>query len=1038
MSRTLARERFLQITGTGRGLTVYDFPVELEPLLPWTLTRISDQRPVDDARIPSFLERLFAAKQSDRLIATTESENNILKTPQECLDFPVVSFLIYLPSELKTTSEQTEQLLLNLANSASFISFEIIGTGDSVSFQIACPETEKDTVRAQLENHLPIVQFRESEDLLGRLFSPKQAATIVDYALARAWFLPLPFGKHFATDPLLPLIASMEELTEGETACLQVLFSRTRRNWQQAAREAIFDRSGKPVFADLQNLLPAIKAKLEQTVLAARIRFVAQSSSREKSLQAARRAMVFFRQFSSPGGNGLIPLQNKDSEPKAVLQNFLRRVSSRSGMLLSASELAAIARLPSDAVQSANLVRDERKTKPAPKIATAGDLALGENTHAGRTTLVSLSREQRTRHLWCTGATGVGKSSLVVRLAEQDMQTGEGLMTIEPHGDLIDQIVARVPDNRLKDVILFDPADEDFPVGFNILSAHNEREKTLLASDLVGIFKRFSTSFGDVMHSVLSNAVLAFLESSEGGTLLDLKRFLVDKSFRAKFLETIQDEEIKYYWTDEFPQLKGNPYAPLLTRLDTFLRSKLIRNIVAQKENKLDFRRIMDERKILLLRLSHGAIGEENAYLLGSLILAKLYHAALSRQDAAESERSLFTCFSDEAHHFIVPSLSLLLSGARKYGISILLSHQELQQVASRDPDVLASLFANAYTRICFRLGDTDAEKMAKGFSYFTAEHLKNLSVGEAVCRVERAEYDFNLKTEPLAPIPTEIAERRKAEIVRNTRELYAAPKVTVEAELQSRRGASAAIRKIKDKQPFAEIPAHNEVRSAENSTDVHLVEVQKTPLPARKADESGKRNKPLDKPAKTPVPALIPPAPKKGSESENNRQHLYLQSLVKRMAEARGFLATAEKEVFGGSGKIDVSLEREDLRVAVEISVTTRPDYELNNIQKCLAAGYVPVVILAGRRHLENIRKKAEEAFDEAELEKVLFLEPDEFNSFLESIPAEKERQGRRVKGFRVNLKLKQSDKPEQNARQQVISEVVLKAMKRLKKDPP
>ena len=220
----------------------------------------------------------------------------------------------------------------------------------------------------------------------------------------------------------------------------------------------------------------------------------------------------------------------------------------------------------------------------------------------------------------------------------RDHRTGAATSThalIDPHGDLIDQVLARVPESRVTDVILVDPADTEFPVGFNILSAHSELEKTLLASDLVAVFRRLSTSWGDQMTSVLSNAVLAFLESTKGGTLADLRRFLVEADFRKEFLQTVRDPEVVYYWEKEFPLLSGKPQAPLLTRLDSFLRPRLVRNMVTQPTS-LDFTSIMNEGRILLVKLAQGAIGEENAALLGSLFVSKIHQLALGRQSLAE------------------------------------------------------------------------------------------------------------------------------------------------------------------------------------------------------------------------------------------------------------------------------------------------------------------------------------------------------------------------------------------------------------------
>src|SRR5262249_49791561 len=216
---------------------------------------------------------------------------------------------------------------------------------------------------------------------------------------------------------------------------------------------------------------------------------------------------------------------------------------------------------------------------------------------------------------------------------------GEGVAVIDPHGDLIDEVLQRIPRKRLEDVILFDPGDEEYPIGLNILAAHSEAEKTLLESDLVSVFRRLSTSWGDQMSAVLGNAVLAILESERGGTLVDLRRLLVEPAFRKEFLTSVKDPHVVYYWTKEFPLLSGRPHGSVLTRLDTFLRPKPIRHMVAQKQSLLDFAQIMDQGKIFLARLAHGAIGEENAHLLGTLLVSKFHQIALGRQNLRETDR---------------------------------------------------------------------------------------------------------------------------------------------------------------------------------------------------------------------------------------------------------------------------------------------------------------------------------------------------------------------------------------------------------------
>jgi hypothetical protein len=299
------------------------------------------------------------------------------------------------------------------------------------------------------------------------------------------------------------------------------------------------------------------------------------------------------------------------------------------------------------------------------------------------------------------------------------------------------------------------------------------------------VFERLSTSWGDQMSSVLRNAILAFLESERGGTLADLRRFLLDTGFRNAFLKTVHDPEVVYYWQKAFPQLTGNKsIGPVMTRLDTFLSPKPIRYMVSQRVNRLDFAEIMDTGKIFLAKLPQGQIGRENSYLLGSVLVAKCQQAAMARQRFSERERRFFWLYIDEFHHFITPSMAEILTGARKYRVGLVLAHQELRQL-ERDSEVASAVLSNPYARIVFRVGDADARALAEGFSFYRKEDIQSLGIGEAICRVERSDFDFNISVAfPSEPDSIVAAEQRER-IIASSRARYATPRAEVEAMLR-------------------------------------------------------------------------------------------------------------------------------------------------------------------------------------------------------------------------------------------------------------
>jgi excisionase family DNA binding protein len=928
-------EAYSSLVKNCRGWQLWDFAVSLEP--PFTPMRLAT-RPVtpvpDDTRLPGRFRRIFVSGDS-AIEYQTPRASPITATDEKDVVPPAfyrtedLSELQILPSkDLEVSSTLSEQLLLSLTASRSPVSFEIMADAQKITVQFACDRSLALHLKSQL-NTFATGNFISEH--YGQLtdYLDAQNTIIADFGLARNFVLPLHVPRAVGPDTLTALISSLGDLRGPDRALFQVLFQKAYSPWGDQLRTLF----GHPGFREIlgnnsQTLISALKEKLSAPFFAVVVRLAVSSSNEQRRWELLKRLGAGLAVFASPGGNEFIALSNDGYSQSNHFLSLSSRTSYRSGMILNAFELAALAHLPSGAIHAANLERYDASTKPIPAFATGYTLDLGENLHHGARSRVTLSDDQRTKHVHLIGATGSGKSHLMLQMARQDAELGNGFAIIEPHGDLIDNIVERIPEARQKDVILFDPADEDFPIGFNILSAHSELEKTLLSSDLVSIFRRFSTSWGDVMNSILANAVLAFLESDQGGSLVDLKRFLIEPDFRQDFVETVPDEEIRYYWQNEFPQIKGKPYAPLLTRLDTFLRSRLIRRIISQKENRLDFRRIMDERKILLVRLSLGAIGDENAYLLGSLFVAKFHQAALSRQNVSEEQRPPFFLYLDEAHHFLTPGINQILSGLRKYRFGLVTAHQQLNQFQTGDADILSSVLSNSYTRVCFRLDDADAERMAKGFSFFTAEHLKNLGVGEAIGRFEQSRYDFNLKTFPLEHVDPEKARLRRSAVTDLTRKAYARHKSEVDAELQNRP---------------SNISMQEPTQSAIQPTGSQLSD--ETEIQMRDPDNT---------------PRFVYPGNAGEFHGRGGQHHREFQAVIKRVAESYGFQVEIEKAVLNGTGSVDVSLEKDDLKIACEVSVTSTTDYELQNIRKCLAAGYdYAIVVASNQKKIPQLRSK-------------------------------------------------------------------------------
>jgi GTPase SAR1 family protein len=919
----------------------------LEPDFPGTIVSPPGSPVIEDGRIENRFSRLLGTRRPE------------ITPPPPAGDHIAGSVMSARPVTGPV------ELCFFRVNSLESCAFEIIGAETEVLFQFVAAEREHELLARQLRAHLPEFDIRRCPDVLAGFDGTSTADSIVvPFGLSDRWFRPIPTGQDLGTDPLIPLVGALDGVGRGEIASVQVMFGRTRHPWQRLAREELFDASGKPAYSNLADQIKGIRQKLSDPLAAAAVRLWISAAGLDAATRLARGIMPYFKQFGSVDGNSLVPLRTTGSAHPDTAENVLARTSHKSGILLTLAELSSLVRFPSDALRSPKLKRYSRKEKRAPEVTTRGSIVLGLNPYRNEEHEVRLSREQRTRHMHVIGSSGSGKTTLLMALIKSDIENNDGVCVIDLHGDLTDIIMENVPDRRVRDVVLFDAAD-DFPIGFNPLHANSPLEKNILLSDLTATFRRMSTTWGDRMDSLLGHAVSAFLESTRGGTLMDLRRFMVEKEFRREFLETVTDDAVRYFWEHEFQLITGNPQASILIRLDGFLRQALIRGIVCQRENRLDFRRLMDEKKILLVKLAQGLIGEENAHLLGTMILSRIYQAALSRQDS--HDRPYWWATVDEFHHLITPSMERILSGARKYNLGLILAHQEFKQLQTRSQEVASSVMSNSYTRVCFRLGDADAEKFAGGFSSFDAKALQNLGIGEAIARIERADYDFNLSVDAVPKVENCLAQHRMDSIREFSRKTYGRPRSEVEKELSV-------------------------------MLSIARPQVKKKPKDEKPTEAAG----------------------------EPTSEHKYLQDIVKRIGERCGYRATIELPVMGGVGKIDVALEDETRRIAVEIARTNTSDYELRNIQKCLAAGFDRVAILSSNAaHLRRIRQVAEEALDPQSAVRLHFLHPEQLHPFLSQLPTSAPVLGpkeEKIKGYRVKTVLRELSESEARAKRNLV----------------
>ncbi len=409
--------------------------------------------------------------------------------------------------------------------------------------------------------------------------------------------------------------------------------------------------------------------------------------------------------------------------------------------------------------------------------------------------------EDRFQHMYVIGQTGTGKSTLLKNLAIQDIRAGRGLALVDPHGEFVEDLLEHIPPERQKDVIYFNPADTEYPVGFNVLEVKSTEYKHLVSSGLMAIFtKIWANVWSSRMEYILSNAVLALLDTPNM-TLLGIPRLLVDKQFRREIVDNIQDPVVKAYWVTEYEQyqdkFRTEAIAPIQNKVGQFLSTHLIRNIVGQPKSTLDIERVMNESKILLANVSKGRIGEDNSALIGAMLITKIQLTAMERVKIANiADRKPFLLFVDEFQNFATDSFASVLSEARKYRLGLVISHQFIGQlVTDTSTKVRDAIFGNVGTMITFRVGAPDAEFLEKQYAPdLVMEDLVNLPNRSIYLKLMidgLSSRPFSAGT--LAPIHTDDSPVTKAQVIENSRQQFAKPRAQVEQEIAEWSGMFAS-----------------------------------------------------------------------------------------------------------------------------------------------------------------------------------------------------------------------------------------------------
>lgn len=642
------------------------------------------------------------------------------------------------------------------------LSFEVASVNGQIRFYVWTPRSLQSFVEGQIYAQYPTVQIHQASEDYTEHERDHSVTYTTEMTLTASEFLPIKTFQTFEVDPLAGITGTLAKLeSTGEELWIQVLAKPIEDSWQVEADHWISRlREGSAsilpsvggsmrwlggLFAALwrppeeglaggkgpeiseRNKTRIAEAEKKATKLGYEVKIrLAYLGENQTNAKLRMQALVgTFKQFNSTNLNGFKPI--KAAYGKEFLEKYRRRAFFGDGFILNIEELASVFHLPHTNVETPNIVWASAKTAEPPSklpVLTGSDTnddqisAFGVTNFRGINHQFGMLRYDRSRHVYIIGQTGAGKSGLLELFALSDIFHNQGYAIIDPHGDFAINNMKFIPGSRLNDVVYFNPADTAYPLGFNPLEVTNPNQKTNISSEVIGVLKRmFGESWGPRLEYILRYTILALLDRPET-TMLDITRMLTDKTFRKETLGYCRDTVVLQFWNVEFAswndKFVAEAVAPVLNKVGAFTANPIIRNIIGQPKSTFNIRQIMDEGKILIVNLSKGLIGEDNAAILGSFLVTKIQLAAMSRSDIPDiRDRRPFYLYVDEFQNFATDSFATILSEARKYGLNLTVANQYISQM---NETVRDAVFGNVGTMISFRVSADDAPILAKQF----------------------------------------------------------------------------------------------------------------------------------------------------------------------------------------------------------------------------------------------------------------------------------------------------------------------------------
>ncbi|MCC7432682.1 type IV secretion system DNA-binding domain-containing protein [Candidatus Peregrinibacteria bacterium] len=667
-----------------------------------------------------------------------------------------------------------------------FISMEYVVIQDQIFFYLVVPSELSSLIEKQITGFYPDAYIEQVEEY--NIFKPDSKTAATSLTLQKPFLYPIKSYQRLISDPINNLTNALSKLEFEDGAVVQIMI-RPAVDWQKEGREHAknmlnqkpekkgFDFNPIKILAAILDFMMARESKSDSTPEAPGrttpmtdeeikdleskntgkgyetiIRIVCAGKDEREAKSNLTNIVSTFAQYASQNANSFSSV--KKYKEREIIEDYILRKFDwpvwskfrKKIPILSSEEIASIYHLPNIRFNKTPGIHWQNyKIAPVPKNIPKEGLLLGHNHYRGVTSDIRMKREDRFRHFYVIGQTGTGKSSIFQVMARQDLRNGDGIAMVDPHGSLIEDILPFIPRQRADDVIYFNPADQARPMGLNLLEADSDDEKELVALDAMNIMiKLFGNEiFGPRIQDYFRNGCLTLMAHPEGGTMVDIVRLFTDDDFQKERVNYVKNPVVKSFWTDQMAKTGAREKQEIIpyfaAKFGQFITNSMMRNIIGQPKSAFDFIDVMQNKKILLMNLSKGEVGDINSKLLGLIIVSKLQMAALRRQRFAKEDRSDFFMYIDEFQNYITDSIESILSEARKYRLSLNMAHQYIAQLEGEDgkSKVKDAVFGNVGTMMCYKIGATDAEYMAKEMApVFTAQDLINVDNFKGVMKL--------------------------------------------------------------------------------------------------------------------------------------------------------------------------------------------------------------------------------------------------------------------------------------------------------------